>query len=119
VPGLHPDPNLAFSAGILRFIKFPRHQTSAFIDFCKSAAFPSHVFDICGGSFLCAEVDLTKKFNISSLNMTGGGAYRYADEIQQKMQVPISLSSTLRRTCWPSMKPSIGIELYNSFSRFK
>jgi len=29
-----------------------------------------------------------KKFGVDTLNITGGGAYRYAEEIQQKVNVP-------------------------------
>jgi len=77
LPGLHPDPNLEIiDKGTLKFIKIPRHKSHDFMDFVQ-------------------QTNLHSQFKIERLNITGGGAFRLAHELTQKLQIIVEpLSET-------------------------
>jgi type II pantothenate kinase len=71
LPGIDPDPSLEITdAPTLKFIRIPRHNSSEFMDFVS-------------------QTNLHGQFKIERLNITGGGAYRLASELKEKLHIDV------------------------------
>uniref|UniRef100_A0A6B2L761 pantothenate kinase n=1 Tax=Arcella intermedia TaxID=1963864 RepID=A0A6B2L761_9EUKA len=71
LPGLKPDPSIdIINKGTLKFIRIPRHKSDEFIHFV-------------------GETKLHSQFNIECLNITGGGAFRLAPNLQKKLNITV------------------------------
>jgi len=69
LPDVRPNPSLEITeAPALKFIKIPRHKSAEFMDFVS-------------------KTNLHGQFKIDRLGITGGGAYRLAAEVKEKLQI--------------------------------
>jgi len=71
LPDVHPDPSLEITdAPTLKFIKIPRHKSAEFMDFVS-------------------KTNLHGQFKLDRLGITGGGAYRLAAEVKEKLKITL------------------------------
>jgi pantothenate kinase len=77
LPQIDLDRSLSFSnaslGGVIKFLKFPTSQVPRFIDYVQTTNF-HHMWG---------------KGKIQTVNATGGGAYKYADTVKEKLNMTL------------------------------